>query len=127
MKLSYQNIGILQNLFEGVEVIYEHCNCEPGYCRNCEPWVSKIRIGEVSFKARETHIEATNTGHKYGGLTFTDTTTVADFKALCAHLGVELVEKKSHPCKHCGQPYKKHSSVQMCPTQFTFYVADLEE
>ncbi len=113
MKLSYQNISILADLFEEVVFIAKRGEEIP------------FSIGEVWFGAQPSLLIGL-TDTKSGNFRFTDTTTVSDFKALCAHLGVELVEKKSHPCKHCGQPYKKHSSTKMCPTQFTFYVADLE-
>jgi len=126
MKLSYQNIGVLVTLFKGVEIIYDSCGCEPEDRCTCEDWVSHIKIGKIVFCVGDNDIEGESC-NTYGRLNFTEETTVSDFQKLCAHLGVELVEKKGIVCKHCGQPENNHSSSSMCKTQFTFFTADLEE
>ena len=92
MKLSYQNIAILADLFEGVEIIYDTCDCEPFDCRGCEPWAAQLKIGKIVFYVGDNDIEG-DSCNTYGRINFTEETTVADFKTLCAHLGVELVEK----------------------------------
>ena len=113
MKLSYENIGILADLFEGVKMAGEKEKVE-------------FRVSGVYFFAQPFSLSG-YADIKSGSFTFTDTTTVADFQKLCAHLGVELVEKKGIVCNHCGQPENDHSSSSMCRTQFTFFTADLEE
>ena len=79
MKLSYENIGILADLFEGVKMAGEKEKVE-------------FRVSGVYFFAQPFSLSG-YADIKSGSFTFTDTTTVADFQKLCAHLGVELVEK----------------------------------
>jgi len=90
MKLSYDNITILADIFEGIEA---HCDNDKitaifvGY--------ATLFIQEPSEISESFHIMG-HVKNKYGGFSLIDNTTVADFEKLCAHLGVELI-KIVHP------------------------------
>ena len=82
MKLSYDNIEILQEVFQDIKLYTNTDN---------RIWLIKvspsIRIVVDYFEVNgRSRVE----GGKFGGFAFDDTTTVADFEKLCAHLGVEL-------------------------------------
>lgn len=100
MKLSYDNIEVLAELFQGVVLRKEYCECEGVECEwgcaHTQGWIVGFEIGGVRFKIENAYKNNYAITTRDIHMPLHDQTTIQDFEECCRLAKIKL-KRIVHP------------------------------